>query len=58
MVDMMKWTGLDWDEGPGSKAVEDTGKEGDFGPYTQSQRLHHYHKFIHTLLEVDIFFMN
>jgi hypothetical protein len=36
MVDMMKWSGLDWDEGPGSKCFEETGKEGEFGPYTQS----------------------
>ncbi|XEC97635.1 tRNA glutamyl-Q(34) synthetase GluQRS [Paenibacillus tarimensis] len=34
IVDDLKWLGIDWDEGP------DIG--GPYGPYTQSQRLHHY----------------
>ena len=34
IFDGMNWLGLDWDEG--------TGKGGDFGPYSQSQRKHIY----------------
>jgi len=36
ILDSMKWLGLDWDEGPG--------KEGDWGPYFQSERTENYHK--------------
>ncbi|MCL2219872.1 MAG: glutamate--tRNA ligase [Chitinispirillia bacterium] len=34
IYDSLRWLGLDWDEGPG--------KEGDCGPYVQSERLHIY----------------
>jgi glutamyl-tRNA synthetase len=34
ILDALRWTGLDWDEGP------DVG--GDFGPYRQSERREHY----------------
>ena len=33
-MEALRWLGVDWDEGP------DIG--GDYGPYTQSQRLEHY----------------
>ena len=36
IIEMMKWAGLKWDEGPGSS------HEGSFGPYFQSQRLDIY----------------
>lgn len=39
----MRWLGLDWDEGP------EVG--GDFGPYTQSERLGLYHEAIRKLLD-------
>lgn len=52
MIEMMKWSGLEWDEGPGSISVEKEGHEGLLGPYMQSQRLHIYQKFIKTLVEV------
>jgi glutamyl-tRNA synthetase len=39
----LHWVGLDWDEGP------DIG--GDFGPYRQSERLHHYREHAAILLE-------
>ena len=38
----MRWLGLDWDEGPD--------KGGDFGPYSQTERLEIYRKAAHTLL--------
>ena len=34
ILQSMKWLGMDWEEGPG--------KEGDFGPYFQSERAHLY----------------
>lgn len=42
MLESMRWLGLDWDEGPG--------KEGDYGPYVQSQRLDIYHEIIDSML--------
>ena len=39
----LRWLGLDWDEGPE--------KEGDFGPYRQSQRLDIYAKYLQQLLD-------
>ena len=56
---MLKWSGLEWDEGPGS-LYEDKHIDSDMpahltlgpkGPYFQSKRLSIYHKFINTLLE-------
>ncbi|KAL5615037.1 hypothetical protein BROUX41_005102 [Berkeleyomyces rouxiae] len=43
LYDDLKWAQLDWDEGP------DVG--GTFGPYRQSDRLSHYHKYADELLE-------
>ena len=40
--DSLRWLGLDWDEGP------DVG--GPYGPYVQSQRLHHYREATDRLL--------
>ena len=37
----MQWLGLDWDEGPG--------KEGEFGPYFQSQRSAVYESYLEIL---------
>ena len=42
-MDSLRWLGLDWDEGPG--------KEGDYGPYFQSQRLSIYQKYAGKLIE-------
>ncbi len=41
----LKWMGMDWDEGPG--------KGGEYGPYTQSERLDLYKKHAHELVEAD-----
>ena len=37
ILESLKWLGIDWDEGP------DIG--GDFGPYTQSERLEIYREY-------------
>ena len=41
----MEWLGLDWDEGPG--------KEGDCGPYAQSERLDKYREALDELKGAD-----
>lgn len=43
ILDAMRWLGLDWDEGPE--------KEGDYGPYFQSQRLGAYRARVDELLQ-------
>ncbi|MGE0059127.1 MAG: glutamate--tRNA ligase [Dehalococcoidia bacterium] len=43
IMEAMRWLGLDWDEGPD--------KDGDYGPYIQSQRLPLYHGATLQLLE-------
>lgn len=42
-MENLRWLGLEWDEGPG--------KEGDFGPYFQSQRLSIYEKYARRLVK-------
>lgn len=37
IVNMLKWSGMKWDEGPGSAYEEENeGKMGPYGPYYQS----------------------
>lgn len=43
VMDSLRWLGLDWDEGPG--------KEGDYGPYFQSERLSTYQRYAWKLIE-------
>jgi glutamyl-tRNA synthetase len=43
LIDSLKWCGLEFSEGPG--------KEGNFGPYMQSQRLPIYHKYAKELID-------
>lgn len=43
LIDTLEWSGLTYDEGPN--------KEGDFGPYVQSQRLDIYNKYTQKLIE-------
>lgn len=43
LIEILKWLGIDWDEGP------DIG--GDYGPYRQSERLEIYQKYLKKLLE-------
>ena len=43
IIDSLHWCGIDYDEGPG--------KEGDYGPYRQSERSHLYKEYADKLLE-------
>jgi glutamyl-tRNA synthetase len=43
LLNGLRYLGLDWDEGPGVG--------GDYGPYTQTQRLEIYQRYIQILLE-------
>jgi len=43
ILNALRWTGLDWDEGP------DVG--GDFGPYRQSERREHYEAHCQSLID-------
>lgn len=45
IMEALRWLGLDWDEGPD--------RDGEYGPYIQSQRLHLYHEAAVRLLEQD-----
>lgn len=52
---VMKWAGLQWQEGPGSSApVEGNKAPLNKGPYFQSERLDIYSNFAKTLLEVSV----
>jgi glutamyl/glutaminyl-tRNA synthetase len=42
LIDTLNWVGLDYDEGPG--------KDGNYGPYQQSERLNIYKENIDKLL--------
>ena len=42
LIESLKWCGLDYDEGPD--------KQGDFGPYMQSERLDIYRKYAEELI--------
>ncbi|HON57999.1 MAG TPA: glutamate--tRNA ligase [Smithella sp.] len=46
LLEDLKWLGLDWEEGPD--------KEGLYGPYKQSERLHIYKDHLKLLLEKDL----
>lgn len=43
IINGLHWLGLDWDEGPG--------KEGEYGPYFQSQRTQIYAQYLQQLLD-------
>ncbi len=45
LIDTLEWAGLHFDEGPG--------REGDVGPYIQSQRVTLYQKYAHQLVEEE-----
>lgn len=52
IVDMLRWSGMEWEEGPQSIAsLKSSGKsDGPLGPYIQSHRLHIYQEYIKVLL--------
>lgn len=43
LIETLKWAGIDYDEGPG--------RDGGYGPYTQSQRLNIYKDYAKQLIE-------
>lgn len=43
LMEDLKWLGIEWDEGPD--------KDGDYGPYRQSERLSIYSKYVDKLLK-------
>ncbi|MDR2861775.1 MAG: glutamate--tRNA ligase [Syntrophobacterales bacterium] len=43
LIDDLRWLNIDWDEGPE--------KEGDYGPYLQSERLNIYHSYLQNLMD-------
>ena len=43
LISTLKWSGIEFDEGPH--------KGGDFGPYTQSERLDVYKEHVHKLID-------
>ena len=45
IVENLRWLSLDWDEGPD--------KDGNYGPYRQSERSEIYKKYLHKLLGED-----
>lgn len=51
---MLRWSGMEWEEGPQSVASKESGgqSDGPLGPYIQSHRLHIYQEYIKVLLEV------
>lgn len=53
ITEMMKWLGLDWDEGPDWQMVNhewQTTTRGEYGPYRQSERAAIYRKYLEKLL--------
>ncbi len=53
ITEMMKWLGLDWDEGPDWQMVNhewQTSTRGEYGPYRQSERTDIYRKYLEKLL--------
>ncbi|MCR4328599.1 MAG: glutamate--tRNA ligase [Patescibacteria group bacterium] len=54
MIEMMRWLGFDWDEGPDGEWVEGKWQEssrGEYGPYHQNQRTEAYKKKLEGLIE-------
>ncbi len=51
ILDSMRWLGLDWDEGPEpSDAAADRNAVGEYGPYTQMERLAIYKEYAERLI--------
>ncbi len=45
VIDTLEWAGVHFDEGPG--------REGEYGPYIQSQRINLYRQYAHQLVEEE-----
>ncbi|MEO9512878.1 MAG: glutamate--tRNA ligase [Flavobacteriaceae bacterium] len=51
IVEALNWCGIPFDEGPTPTSLSADSKEGDFGPYRQSERKHLYHEYAVELIE-------
>ncbi|MCL2765238.1 MAG: glutamate--tRNA ligase [Treponema sp.] len=51
LYDTFEWLGLAWDEGPAFENRSFSAGGGQFGPYIQSERTHHYKKYAQELLD-------
>jgi nondiscriminating glutamyl-tRNA synthetase len=51
LLKVLRWAGLEPDEGPAFTSDDKVKEKGDFGPYTQSQRLDIYDQQIQDLLD-------
>lgn len=47
IIDVLKWLGIDWDEGP----IGDGTEKGIYGPYHQTQRRNSYHEWAQRLVD-------
>ena len=50
IIDALNWCGIPFDEGPSSSLDNNTVKEGDFGPYRQSERKDLYKQYADVLI--------
>lgn len=51
IAEALNWCGIPFDEGPTSTALSTGSKEGNFGPYRQSERKHLYKAYAMQLIE-------
>lgn len=51
LVESLKWSGIDYDEGVFVNNEGRIDEKGDYGPYIQSQRLNIYTKYVEKLIE-------
>lgn len=50
IIESLNWCGIPFDEGPTSTALSTSSKDGDFGPYRQSERKHLYKQYADQLI--------
>lgn len=50
IIDILKWLGITWDEGPVGDGIE----KGPYGPYHQTQRRELYHKWAMKLVDAGL----
>ncbi len=54
LVEVLRWLGIDWDEGPiwtKEKETWSKGSKGEYGPYHQSERTALYKKYLEQLIQ-------
>lgn len=54
IIDVLKWLGLDWDEGPDGNGQE----KGNFGPYHQTNRRAIYHEWAQKLVDAGLAYVD